>query len=56
VAPGAVALCKKLLYELDDLAFDEGIERGVQANVKARMSQECREGVRRFLERSRRSS
>lgn len=51
--PSAVALSKRLLYELDDLAFEEGIERGVRANVEARMTEACREGVKRFLERSR---
>ena len=50
--PGAVVLTKKLLYDLDGLSFDDGIERGAQVNVEARMSDECRTGVRRFLERS----
>ena len=50
--PGAVALTKRLLYDLDGLSFDDGIERGAQVNVEARMSDECRSGVRRFLERS----
>ena len=54
--PAAVALCKRLLYELDDLTFEEGIERGVRANVQARMSEECRAGVKRFLDRSRKRS
>jgi methylglutaconyl-CoA hydratase len=50
--PGAVALTKRLLYDLDGLSFDDGIERGAQVNVEARMSDECRSGVRRFLDRS----
>jgi methylglutaconyl-CoA hydratase len=50
--PGAVALTKRLLYELDGPSFEDGIERGAQVNVEARMSDECRAGVRRFLERS----
>ncbi len=50
--PGAVTLTKRLLYDLDGLSFDDGIERGAQVNVEARMSDECRTGVRRFLERS----
>ena len=52
--PAAVALCKRVLYEIDDLSFEDGIERGVRANVQARMSEECREGVKRFLARARR--
>ena len=48
----ALRLSKSLLYELDDLGFEAGIERGAQVNVEARMSPECREGVRRFLEKT----
>jgi len=50
--PGALSLGKKLLYELDGLDFDAGLERAAEVNAEARMSEECREGVRRFLERS----
>jgi methylglutaconyl-CoA hydratase len=49
---GAVARTKALLYELDDLDLAAGIARGVEVNVAARMSDECRRGVRAFLERS----
>ena len=52
----AVVLTKKLLYELDDLDFEAGIRRGAEVNAEARMSEECREGVRRFLEKSSESS
>jgi methylglutaconyl-CoA hydratase len=48
----AVARTKALLYELDDLDVTDGIARGVEVNVAARMSEECRRGVRAFLERS----
>ena len=48
----AVILTKKLLYELDDLDFESGVRRGAEVNAEARMSEECREGVRRFLEKS----
>lgn len=48
----AVQLSKKLLYELDGLDFEAGIEAGVQVNVQARMSDACREGVRKFMDRS----
>ncbi|MDZ7780111.1 MAG: enoyl-CoA hydratase/isomerase family protein [Gemmatimonadota bacterium] len=50
--PGAVALTKRLLYDLDGLDLADGIELGARVNVEARMSEECRAGVRRFLERS----
>jgi methylglutaconyl-CoA hydratase len=49
----ALALTKGLLYDLDELAFEEGIEHAAHVNVKARLTEECQEGVRRFLDRSR---
>ncbi len=51
--PEAVSLTKRLLYGLDNVSFEEGIGRGAEVNTLARMTEECREGVRRFLERSR---
>lgn len=49
----ALTLTKALLYELGDLDFAAGVERGAQVNVEARLTDACREGVRSFLERSR---
>jgi len=51
--PSVVALTKALLYELGELGFEEGLERAAHVNVEARMTEACREGVRRFLERQR---
>jgi methylglutaconyl-CoA hydratase len=48
----AVALTKGLLYELDTLGFEAGLERAAHVNAEARMTEECRAGVRRFLEKS----
>jgi methylglutaconyl-CoA hydratase len=48
--PTALTLTKGLLYELGDLSFGQGVERGAEVNVEARMTEACREGVRRFLE------
>ena len=45
-------LTKSLLYELDGLDFEEGIERAAHVNSEARMTDACRAGVRQFLERS----
>jgi len=51
--PGsAVTMTKALLYELDDLDFDSGLERAAEVNAEARMTEACKEGVRRFLEKS----
>ncbi len=48
----AVALTKSLLYELDGLDFEAGLERAARVNAEARMTDECRAGVRRFLDKS----
>jgi len=48
----ALELSKALLYELDEAGFDEGIRRGAEVNAIARRTDACREGVRRFLDRS----
>jgi methylglutaconyl-CoA hydratase len=50
--PSAIALTKALLYELGELDFAAGLERAAHVNVEARMTEACREGVRRFLERT----
>ncbi|MDX1647795.1 MAG: enoyl-CoA hydratase-related protein [Longimicrobiales bacterium] len=50
--PSAVAMTKALLYELDGLGFDEGLERAAMVNAEARMTEACREGVRRFLDKA----
>jgi len=51
--PSAVSLSKRLLYGLDGVAFEDAVARGAEVNVVARMTDACREGVRRFLERAR---
>ena len=50
----ALRMSKSLLYGLDGLSFEQGLERGAEVNAAARRTDECREGVRRFLERARR--
>jgi methylglutaconyl-CoA hydratase len=52
----ALSLTKGLLYELADLDFLDGIERGAQVNVQARETEECRAGVQAFLRRRRSST
>jgi methylglutaconyl-CoA hydratase len=49
--PGALALTKRLLYELDGVPLPQALERGAEINARARLSEECRSGVRRFLEK-----
>jgi methylglutaconyl-CoA hydratase len=52
----AVERTKKLFYELEGRPFDSGIAHGAQANADARMTEEFRDGVRRFLQRRRGTS
>lgn len=47
----ALHLCKRLLYGIDGMSFDEAIARGAEINAIARATPDCRAGVRRFLER-----
>jgi methylglutaconyl-CoA hydratase len=51
--PEAVRLTKKLFYELEGRPFESGIAHGAQANADARMTDEFRQGVQRFLQRKR---
>jgi methylglutaconyl-CoA hydratase len=48
----AVQLIKRLLYGMDGLSFEEAIARGAEVNVLARMTEDTKAGVRRFLERT----
>jgi methylglutaconyl-CoA hydratase len=48
----AIALTKVLLYQIDGLAFPEALETGADVNVIARMSDDCQNGIAKFLRRS----
>ena len=47
----AVSLTKKLLYQMDGLAFRDALETGADVNVIARMTADCQKGIARFLKR-----
>lgn len=49
VSSSAVALTKKLLYQVDGLAFLEALETGADVNVIARMTEDCQAGIAKFL-------
>jgi methylglutaconyl-CoA hydratase len=49
VSASAVALSKQLLYQMDGMTFDDAIQCGLDTNVIARMTEECKNGVARFL-------
>ena len=51
VSPSAVALSKQLLYQMDGMAFVEGLQAGLDINVIARMTEECKKGIARFLKK-----
>ena len=49
LSASAVAMSKQLLYKIDTLPFSEALESGVDVNVTARMSEDCKNGVADFL-------
>jgi methylglutaconyl-CoA hydratase len=49
VSSTAVALTKSLLYQVDGLAFLEALETGADVNVIARMTEDCQQGIAKFL-------
>jgi len=48
----AVALTKTLLYEMDGMRFGDALETGVDVNVIARMTEDCRKGIAGFLKKA----
>jgi methylglutaconyl-CoA hydratase len=50
--PAALSLTKSLLYQMDGLDFSAALEAGVQGNAIARMTDDCKRGIRRFLDKS----
>ncbi|MGB7208058.1 MAG: enoyl-CoA hydratase-related protein [Pyrinomonadaceae bacterium] len=51
VSGSAVAMTKKLLYEIDGIKFSEAVEKGVIVNAEARMTEDCKRGIAKFLEK-----
>jgi len=47
----AVTLTKKLLYEIDALDFNAALDAGVDVNVIARMTEDCKQGIAKFLKK-----
>lgn len=48
----ALQLCKSLLYQMDGMSFESALEAGVQINAIARMTDDCKRGVERFLKKA----
>lgn len=47
----AVALTKTLLYQMDGMAFEDALAAAVDVNVIARMTEDCKNGIARFLKK-----
>src|SRR3989440_1175749 len=52
VSRSAVSLSKRLFYESDAMTFKDALECGVDTNVIARMTEDCRKGIERFLKKA----
>lgn len=52
LSSSAVQLTKRLLYQMDNTGFIDSISLGTDANVEARMSEDCQRGIARFLDKS----
>jgi methylglutaconyl-CoA hydratase len=51
VSRSAVMLSKRLLYQMDAMSFDAALQSGVDVNTMARMTEDCRAGIERFLKK-----
>jgi methylglutaconyl-CoA hydratase len=51
VSRSAVMLSKRLLYHIDGMTFDGALQSGVDVNAIARMTEDCRSGIARFLKK-----
>jgi methylglutaconyl-CoA hydratase len=49
LSPSAIALTKGLLYQTDTMTFEQALRSGVEMNAIARMTPDCREGIKKFL-------
>jgi methylglutaconyl-CoA hydratase len=48
----AVTLSKNLLYHVDGMTFDAAVEAGVHANALARMTDDAKRGIERFVKKT----
>ena len=51
ISGSAVAMTKRLLYDIDASGFSSAINMGVETNAKARMTDDCKKGIAKFLEK-----
>jgi methylglutaconyl-CoA hydratase len=51
VSRSAVSLTKRLLYHMDGMTFDTALQSGADLNAIARMTEDCQQGIARFLKK-----
>lgn len=51
VSRSAVEMTKHLLYAIDAHNIEDAIEQGVVTNARGRMTEDCKKGIARFLEK-----
>jgi len=51
ISGSAVAMTKRLLYDIDAHNIADASTKGIEANARARMTEDCKKGIARFLER-----
>lgn len=51
VSGSAVAMTKRLLYDIDGLPLADAVALGVETNARARMTEDCKKGIAKFLEK-----
>jgi methylglutaconyl-CoA hydratase len=51
VSGSAVAMTKRLVYDIDADRYPDAITKGVEANARARMTDDCKAGIAKFLEK-----
>jgi methylglutaconyl-CoA hydratase len=49
VSRTAVEMTKRLFYEVDGMDFDKAVDRGAEVNAEARMTDDCKKGIAKFL-------
>lgn len=51
VSRSAVMLSKRLLYQMDAMTFDQSLQSGVDTNTIARLTEDCQNGIAKFLKK-----
>ena len=53
MSASAIGLTKTLLYQMDGMRFPEALETGADVNVIARLTDDCRQRIAKFLQKDR---